>query len=702
MRTTNRRVALGAAAAFLLLGSTGAVTTANAALVPDTIRVALFLDLGSKYQSTTPVVTLVSAGGVGMSWVGGQGGIEYPSAGGTVRFAVDAYRAMVLETEDFTAAMNTLKKIQASSKAGFITKLSKKGKLVYQVTEGVYSTAAAAQSALSKWASAAAGQTSLTPPYVAGPLAVEAGPYASVSEAAAAAVRIGNAGFDAFVAAKPAAGGTQYAVRIGQAASAAEQAKIQASAQAAGFSVQVPAAAAPYAVIRDDVTYTASATASAPLYAIPAAGGATLQASTQGDGGIQVIERSKNKYRGNMQISVLNNNLALVNVVGIEPYLYSVVGAEVGSSWPAEAQKAQAVAARSYALSAGVSYQIAEVVDNTYSQAYNGIASENANSTAGVLATAGEVMTYGGKIINAMFGASAGGVTADPLEYAGNPVPYLAAGVKSPDDGIQAGKLDWYRVALDSGTVGYIRSDLVADRGQKNEAGLAMLTVIGDNVQVRPSPRVQSDVSPLASVNSGTLVLSLGKTPEYTNNSWVEGPLAADKLLATINSKLSDKNKIQGPLRTLEVSETGTSGRAIRLKANGTTVQLYGDSWRSALGGVKSTLFTIEETARATIVGADGASREVPDGTGALQVLGGDGTLRSVDSAGGAMIVMNGAGDVRSMTAAPQFIIQGTGYGHGLGMSQWGAKGLAEQGYDYKRILQYYYKDIKIEKDGAS
>ncbi|CAI6082433.1 SpoIID/LytB domain-containing protein [Cohnella sp. JJ-181] len=701
MITTNRRVALAAAAAVMLAWTGAGGSAADAVTVPDTIRVALFLDLGSKYQSTTPVVTLVSAGGLGLSWTGGQGQSDYPAAGGTVRFAVDAYRAMVLETEDFAAAQTVLKKIQAGSKAGFITKLTKKGKTVYQVTEGVYSSASAAQSALSKWATAAGGQKSLTPPFAAGPYAVEAGPYASAGEASAAAAQLGNAGFDAFVALKPSTGGAAYAVRVGQAASQAELSKVQAAVAAAGFSVLEPAAGTPYAVIRDDVTYTGSASASAPLYALPAAGGGVLQADIQGAGGIQVVERSKNKYRGSIQISVLNNNLAVVNVVGLEPYLYSVVGAEVGSSWPPEAQKAQAVAARSYALAGGVSYQIADVVDNTYSQAYNGLGSENANSIAGVDATAGEVMTYGGKIITAMFGASAGGVTADPLEYAGNAIPYYAGAVVSPDDGIQKGKLDWYRVALDSGTVGYIRSDLLADKGHKNEAGLSMLSVTADNAQVRPSPRVQNDVQPLASVDADTLVLSLGKTPEYTNNAWVEGPLAADKLLSTINAKLSDKNKIQGPLRTLEVSEAGASGRAVRLKANGTTVQLYGDSWRSALGGVKSTLFRIEETARATIAGADGAIREVPDGAGALQVLGADGAARSLDAAGGA-IVMNGSGQARALSAAPQFIIAGTGYGHGLGMSQWGARGLAEQGYDYQRILQYYYKDIKIEKDGAS
>lgn len=46
-----------------------------------------------------------------------------------------------------------------------------------------------------------------------------------------------------------------------------------------------------------------------------------------------------------------------------------------------------------------------------------------------------------------------------------------------------------------------------------------------------------------------------------------------------------------------------------------------------------------------------------------------------------------------------QFVFRGTGYGHGLGMSQWGARGFAEQGYDYKKILQTYYAGVNITKE---
>jgi len=60
---------------------------------------------------------------------------------------------------------------------------------------------------------------------------------------------------------------------------------------------------------------------------------------------------------------------------------------------------------------------------------------------------------------------------------------------------------------------------------------------------------------------------------------------------------------------------------------------------------------------------------------------------------------MDGSGQLRAATSEPRFVISGQGNGHGVGMSQWGARGLAEQGYDYQYILQYYYKNVSIEKD---
>ncbi len=67
-------------------------------------------------------------------------------------------------------------------------------------------------------------------------------------------------------------------------------------------------------------------------------------------------------------------NLALVNEVPMEQYLYGVVGSELSSGWPTEALKAQAVAARTFAIKQGNKYEIAQVTDTTLDQAYYGYA----------------------------------------------------------------------------------------------------------------------------------------------------------------------------------------------------------------------------------------------------------------------------------------------------------------------------------------
>jgi len=678
-------------------GSTRWVVHA-AVSVPENIRAALFINTGtSASTSLTSVATLQSAAGIALVWRDPQTSLSAGAvaAGQPVRFTMDGYRALLLETTDLNAALAVLKKVQASSSAAFVTKLSKSGKTVYQVTEGTYATAAAATSSLTKWKNAgvASGVQTLLSARIAGPWGVEAGPYRSAGEAAAAADKIGAAGLDAFVSIKPQGGALAYFVRVGQEKDAASGAALKnAAAAAGGLNPKATGAGDAYAVLRNDMTFYGAANKPVTLYAIPAAAGTVLRADPAGGEGIQVVERSKRTYRGSMEISVYNNSLAVINDVNLEHYLYSVVGTEVGASWPPEAQKAQAVAARSYALAAGMAYKIAHVVDTTVSQAYYGMSAENKNSTAGVDATKGEVLaTANGKIISALFSASAGGITADPTEAWGNEDPTMAGAVLSPDDVQAKGKPLWHRIAVPGGKTGYMREDLLADAGQTNEAGIKLLRVTGDGATLRARPIVDSDA--LDKLSAGTLVVPLGVVPEQTDYSWVMTFTGA-QLLDSLKKRDSS---LTGPLYTLEVSKTGPSGRALELKVNGKVVATGSpDSIRSALGGIKSTLIDIEETGKLTIQNGQGDTRELPRQSGSLEILGGDGQTRTLGE--GNLFVLDGDGQLRAATAEPGFIISGKGWGHGVGMSQWGARGLAEQGYDYQYILQYYYKNVSIEK----
>ncbi|MBE9041283.1 SpoIID/LytB domain-containing protein [Oscillatoriales cyanobacterium LEGE 11467] len=132
-------------------------------------------------------------------------------------------------------------------------------------------------------------------------------------------------------------------------------------------------------------------------------------------------------YRGRTKLVLADGGLTAVNYVDLEEYLYSVVGAEMSPSWPSEALKAQAVAARSYAL-----YQrkhrgtdTYDVGDDTFWQVYVGTDKEDPNTIAAVNATRGEILTYDAQVIEAVFHASSGGHTEDVEQIWQEPKPYL-------------------------------------------------------------------------------------------------------------------------------------------------------------------------------------------------------------------------------------------------------------------------------------
>ena len=101
------------------------------------------------------------------------------------------------------------------------------------------------------------------------------------------------------------------------------------------------------------------------------------------------------------------------------------------SAWPDEALKAQAVAARSYALAHRLSGKSFDLYADVRSQVYGGVRGEHPRTTAAVQATKGEVLLWEGKPIDALFHSTSGGTTLDAAEVFGKPVPYLV-GVDDP------------------------------------------------------------------------------------------------------------------------------------------------------------------------------------------------------------------------------------------------------------------------------
>lgn len=142
-------------------------------------------------------------------------------------------------------------------------------------------------------------------------------------------------------------------------------------------------------------------------------------------------------YRGQFLVSVANGSLRAVNSVSLEAYLYGVVPSEMPKEWLPEALKAQAVAARTYALAVRKTGSWFDLYPDTRSQVYLGIAHEAPSTTAAVQATAGEVVQYQGRIVTTYFFSSSGGRTASAPEVwpMSRPTPYLVS-VNDPYDTI--------------------------------------------------------------------------------------------------------------------------------------------------------------------------------------------------------------------------------------------------------------------------
>ena len=141
-------------------------------------------------------------------------------------------------------------------------------------------------------------------------------------------------------------------------------------------------------------------------------------------------------YRGSLVLTQNGMRVRVVNEVPLEAYLYGVVPLEMPPGWSREALKAQAVAARSFALATRAGGEFFDVYDDTRSQVYGGIPAEDARASMAIDATAGQVLEFDGRIATTFFFSTSGGRTAAVEDiWSGGPIPYLRA-VDDPTDAI--------------------------------------------------------------------------------------------------------------------------------------------------------------------------------------------------------------------------------------------------------------------------
>ncbi|NPV26526.1 MAG: SpoIID/LytB domain-containing protein [Firmicutes bacterium] len=352
---------------------------------------------------------------------------------------------------------------------------------------------------------------------------------------------------------------------------------------------------------------------------------------------LNLFKHNNRSYRGKLEIRSNKdcNGLICINELPTEEYLYGVVPREMGQDWPLEALKAQAVVARTYVAknTAKHSADGFGVCNLTHCQVYGGYDSESARSTEAVNATRGEVLVDGNGTLIYALYHSNSGGHTEDNRY-----------VNGWDYSYLRGKPDPY-------SRGYSLSDWqfatpVTSRGNQGQAGLLELLQKKDSI------------GPIDS-------LELIKR----ESGRVEAVLITDTKGNTIQKTGSEFGQLFNPGFNTYISRDSFMSNFFDLSTDATVAIINGrDEVKTQHGGAS----------RFAVLNASGAV----------------GKLNGSDSG----YYLQGATQCIKVAKTPtQIAVFGHGWGHGVGMSQWGAYGMAEQGQCYQQILDFYYPGTKIQ-----
>lgn len=364
-------------------------------------------------------------------------------------------------------------------------------------------------------------------------------------------------------------------------------------------------------------------------------------------------------YRGSF---VITQRAGLLNVVNLEQYLYGVLPAEVGANWHMEALRAQAICARTYVLKQSMNRADKgyDVVDTDADQVYKGAGVETTKTNQAVSSTAGEVLVYGNELAITYFHSDSGGHTANAKDVWGSHQPYLVGvpevvNYKSPvaswSARISGAKIQNAVKKITGANLGTITEIQVSE---VDEGGRAVnITVVGKNGTrtVKASQfRLNLDPRTLKS----TMFTPSGGTFNVNNQTTPSGLVSTQaKTISIPTSGLTFEE--EQTIAKMTAKGVFTTTELIDMLTNPNKKKSY---YQTGLGRSSRT-----KTQTAT----QPAKPKNKYGY-------------SIEKSGN------------------DFVFYGRGWGHGVGMCQWGAMAMAEQGYTAEKILMHYYPGTNIRK----
>jgi stage II sporulation protein D len=252
-----------------------------------------------------------------------------------------------------------------------------------------------------------------------------------------------------------------------------------------------------------------------------------------------------------------------VNALGLDDYVRGVISAEMPSSWSAQALDAQAVAARTYAITTSVGAADFDLYPDTRSQMYTGVSAETGSTDAAVAATSGQIVTYKGTPAVTYFFASSGGHTESVQdEWPGStPEPWLI-GVSDPYDGAGGDPYhQWtYQLSVAAATSklsGLVKGKLLGVQVTKHGASPRILTasVVGSAGRTSVSGTSLQSIFGLPTTYAAFTTISTVTAPR----SQVPA-LRGTVFPAPRNARISVQLRTAGGWHTVEQESLGAGG----------------------------------------------------------------------------------------------------------------------------------------------
>lgn len=427
--------------------------------------------------------------------------------------------------------------------------------------------------------------------------------------------------------------GGQYVVRIGCVGSRSEAESLLSGLGVGGSAVQSSSTG---------VVVTKTGTTEI-LFEFDCSGIYNLGVLPDGQGSESVTWFKGCRYLGGFEYPrITGGNLSVVNVLGLEQYVRGVVPYEMPGSWPLEALKAQAVCARTFVCReskhlASYGFDVCSGVDcQVYSGMGNGTNSPTAATDRAVAETAGECIYYNGSLIEAVYHSSDGGATEDAKNVWGGDVPYLK-GKTDPYESQTTIPNYNYTVTYTYDQLTWVLQNSGYSIGTVKDVYIAERSALGNVTKV---------------VFTDTSGKQLTVTGQACSNAFYSTTL-------------------------------GKSVRSLRFTISGGSGEVSGGVGGYAVNG--STV--LEDLSGAAVISGSGTLGTLKGGTHSAITASGTETLAPTSGTAGTGSVPPGSG----------ITITGTGYGHHVGMSQYGAKAMAELGYNYRDILTFYYTNVTIK-----